>query len=298
MEPMINTLGEFGYLFVSYLTQLSSRLCVVYMIPMLVVTYLVALRRGLGWSEQLRAFRSTWRSRWLGHSALQDYGLIILNGCLKILFFSHLVVLGLDLAVWTAASLTAHMGILDLGVPFIMMMASYTVILTVVDDLSVYLVHRWMHRSPLLWSFHCVHHSATQMTPLTWLRIHPVEGIINTLRSAMVYGTITGAFMFLSGGLISEVTLLGVNIFSLIFFIMGAQLRHSHVPLSYGRRCEQVLISPLQHQIHHSVAVEHQDRNFGAKLAIWDRMFGTLITAHQVELPLRFGVPDSRIDLD
>ena len=74
--------------------------------------------------------------------------------------------------------------------------------------------------------------------------------------------------------------------------MMGANLRHSHVPLSYGRRLEQVLISPLQHQIHHSIAIEHQNRNFGSKFAIWDRMFGTLITAKQVELPLRFGVPD------
>ena len=292
MQAIIHTLGECSYLIMSYLTHISSRLCLVYFVPILVVAYFIAVKQGVSWSEQVDTIKSTWKTRWLGRSALQDYGLILLNVGLKVLFFSHLVVLGLDFAAWTFEVLTQYIGMIDMGIPLIIIMVMYTVVLALLDDLSVYIVHRWMHTSPLLWSFHCVHHSATQMTPLTWLRIHPVEAIINTLRKAVVYGSITGFFMFLSGGMVSEVTLLGVNIFSFIFFMMGASLRHSHVPLSYGRRLEQILISPLQHQIHHSIAVEHQNHNFGSKFAIWDRIFGTLITAKQVKLPLRFGVPD------
>ena len=52
--------------------------------------------------------RSTFRLRWLGLSALQDYGLIILNAVLKVTFFSHLVVLGVDGAVWMAEQLTLY----------------------------------------------------------------------------------------------------------------------------------------------------------------------------------------------
>ena len=292
MQTLVHTISEASYLLMSYLTHISSRLCLVYFIPMLIVTYLIALKRGRGLSEQLHSIKANFKSRWLGRSARQDYALIILNVSLKVIFFSHLVVLGLDFAVWTSDRLTDCAGAVDLGLPLIIIMVAYTTVLTLVDDLSVYLVHRWMHTSPLLWSFHSVHHSATQLTPLTWLRIHPVEGVINTLRRALVYGLITGSFMFLSGGIVSEVTLLGVNIFSLIFFVMGANLRHSHVPFSYGHRLEHIFISPLQHQIHHSVAIEHQNCNFGSKFAIWDRVFGTLTTAKQVKQPLQFGVSD------
>ena len=36
------------------------------------------------------------------------------------------------------------------------------------------------------------------------------------------------------------------------------------------------MISPSQHQVHHSIAEEHYDKNFGAALAIWDWIFGSL----------------------
>jgi sterol desaturase/sphingolipid hydroxylase (fatty acid hydroxylase superfamily) len=184
MQALIQTIGESSYLLMSYLTHISSRLCIVYFIPMLIVTYFIALKQGVGWSAQLQSIKSTFRSRWLGRSALQDYGLIVLNVSLKIIFFSHLVVLGLDFSVWISERLTDYAGVMDLGVPLVVIMVVYTTVFTLVDDVSVYLVHRWMHTSPLLWSFHSVHHSATQLTPLTWLRIHPVEGVINTMRRA------------------------------------------------------------------------------------------------------------------
>ena len=36
------------------------------------------------------------------------------------------------------------------------------------------------------------------------------------------------------------------------------------------------MISPAQHQLHHSIAKEHHDKNFGATLAIWDWIFKSL----------------------
>jgi len=44
---------------------------------------------------------------------------------------------------------------------------------------------------------------------------------------------------------------------------------------------EYIFISPAQHQLHHSVAFEHHDKNFGAALAVWDWLFGSL--HHSVE---------------
>ena len=70
---------------------------------------------------------------------------------------------------------------------------------------------------------------------------------------------------------------LGANVFVFIFNIMGANLRHSHVWWGWGQRIEQWFISPAQHQIHHSDNAIHFDRNLGSALAIWDRLFGTLV---------------------
>ncbi|GAB5435666.1 MAG: hypothetical protein FalmKO_07910 [Falsiruegeria mediterranea] len=52
---------------------------------------------------------------------------------------------------------------------------------------------------------------------------------------------------------------------------------------------EFLLISPAQHQIHHSVARQHHDRNFGAALAVWDWMFGTLHLSEKQELQFDLG---------
>ena len=47
-------------------------------------------------------------------------------------------------------------------------------------------------------------------------------------------------------------------------------------------------LSPAQHQPHHSAHPEHFDANYGAWLAVWDRMAGTLLRAP--EPPERYGV--------
>ena len=57
-----------------------------------------------------------------------------------------------------------------------------------------------------------------------------------------------------------------------------------------------MLISPAQHQLHHSVAVQHHDKNFGATLAVWDWLFGSLhhsVETEDLTLGLGQGEPDT-----
>ena len=68
----------------------------------------------------------------------------------------------------------------------------YSMILFVSDDLSRFVLHRILHRVPLLWRFHQVHHSATEMTPLTFFRIHPVESMLYQTRAILVTGGVAG----------------------------------------------------------------------------------------------------------
>ncbi len=53
---------------------------------------------------------------------------------------------------------------------------------------------------------------------------------------------------------------------------------------------ERWLISPAQHQLHHSDDPRHFGANLGATLAVWDRMAGTLITTTRERPPLTFGL--------
>lgn len=63
------------------------------------------------------------------------------------------------------------------------------------------------------------------------------------------------------------------------------------LPLSYGKKLEKWLLSPAQHQLHHSVEKQHYEKNFGVVLAICDRLGNTLIPYEQGQ-KLRLEVTD------
>jgi sterol desaturase/sphingolipid hydroxylase (fatty acid hydroxylase superfamily) len=56
---------------------------------------------------------------------------------------------------------------------------------------------------------------------------------------------------------------------------------------------EKLFLSPAAHQIHHSVAIEHYDKNFGVCLAIWDHLWKTHFHPHNVTEPICFGLENS-----
>jgi sterol desaturase/sphingolipid hydroxylase (fatty acid hydroxylase superfamily) len=167
-------------------------------------------------------------------------------------------------------------------------MALFTVTVFIVEDFTRFFVHYCYHKIPLLWRFHAIHHSAITMTPLTLYRVHFIEYFINACRSLFVTGAISGLFMYCFVGAIGVYEVLGVSILNMLFNLAGANLRHSHIWIGFGR-FEQVFISPAQHQIHHSSAKAHLDKNFGASLAIWDKWFGSWLPS-QTEQVKRFGL--------
>ena len=136
----------------------------------------------------------------------------------------------------------------------IVVVSAFTIFQFTLDDLSKYVIHRFMHKFPILWSIHKVHHSATTLTPMTVFRTHPLEGIIFSLRSATTQAISISVFIFLFGNNVSLLAILGVNVFVFLFNILGSNLRHSHIGIRYWKWVEYVFISPAQHQLHHSIA--------------------------------------------
>ncbi len=216
---------------------------------------------------------------YISKSAITDYSLYIINLFIMIIF-SPILLSQLTIAtlifelLHTQEALTPidNVLIVSLIIPI-----SFTFSYFVLDDFSKFLVHFFMHRIPFLWSFHKVHHSAEVLTPITVFRTHPFEGIVFVIRNAISQGAIIGIFYFVTNGNLSLVTVLGANLFSFTFHLLGSNLRHSHVSITYWKWLEYFLISPAQHQIHHSIDKNHHDKNFGVTFAFWDLFFGSLV---------------------
>lgn len=264
----------------------NSRLHLLYLFSSLGLAYYVyksSKQEGSFWSYVFR------KDVWMSRSAFVDYGLIFLNSFFKVFLIGPYFVFGFYLSYKLEILLPDLFGYPSQGLSETSTLILYTIVLTIVGDFSTYLVHYIMHYVPFFWEFHKVHHSATTLNPVTQYRIHPVELIINNIKGILVLGLVTGIFRYLSAYPIEEVTLIGANVLSFAFLFFGSNLRHSHIPLKYYNWLEYILISPFQHQIHHSDAEKHFNRNLGSKLAIWDWMFGTLVRSESVD-SVNFGI--------
>lgn len=263
----------FGYLFLSLL---------------IAGLWLVAIKR-TGLRDSLRKLFD--RGVFFSSSAKADYKIFVINRIFT-LFISPLLITQMTIA--TAIFFFLH------GVDWIskgqfaetpkpVVVTLFTLSMFIFDDFTKFLLHRWMHRWPLLWAIHKVHHSAETLTPITVYRVHPLEGVLYGLRSVFVQGSLIPVFLFFFGGTVDLVTVVGVNALVFVFHVTGSNLRHSHIDIHYWPWLERILISPAQHQLHHSTAVEHYDKNFGVALAIWDWLFGSLHLSEKGR-DLRFGL--------
>ena len=210
-------------------------------------------------------------------SSKSDYKLFFLNQIIMF-FISPILVTQLTIATvlfyyfhsisWVSVGMFSNTS-------SIIIISLFTAIHFITDDFTKFFVHRCMHKWQFLWELHKVHHSATTLTPMTVFRTHHLEGIIFSFRGAATQAITISIFIFLFGNKVDLITVLGANIFSFVFNIFGSNLRHSHIDIKYWKWLEYIIISPAQHQVHHSIAKKHYDKNFGVAFAFWDWLFGS-----------------------
>ena len=229
---------------------------------------------------------------YLHKSAIADYQFFLIDRIVFALTLPVALVFVDPVLNATETGLTHLFGAMsnpwDAGVVWVLAVATVSQIL--LNDFLLFYMHYIFHKIPTLWEFHKVHHSAEVMTPLTAYRMHPVEVVFNMNVTALFTGALLGVFGYLTDGGRPGFTVFGINAVQFAFYVVGFNLRHSHVPLGYGGVVSQVLVSPWMHQVHHSREMRHLDKNMGFIFAFWDRMFGTLYVPKRDEPDYELGL--------
>ncbi|MDB5491559.1 MAG: hypothetical protein JWO78_1408 [Micavibrio sp.] len=223
-------------------------------------------------------------------SALQDYAFALVN------VFVYYVVIAQLLISANACAMVMHefFGQLfgPLSKPVLIAPWSkivFTICSILAFDFALFWQHYLMHKIPILWHFHKVHHSAEVLNPITLYRMHPVDLVLSAFLAAIFGGTFYGLFWYLTGSTPQEYLVLGLNVVIFLFYIFGYNLRHSQVWFNYPAWLSHIIVSPAQHQVHHSIAPKHWDKNMGLIFSVWDKLFGTLYVPKTYE-KLSYGI--------
>jgi sterol desaturase/sphingolipid hydroxylase (fatty acid hydroxylase superfamily) len=189
------------------------------------------------------------RVRWLS-----NFGIYVLNTLLLYLL--------LPLSAVALAAILAERGwglFNNLSAPLSVAMATSILAL----DGSHYLKHVVLHKIPLLWRFHRVHHTDLDYDFTTGIRFHPFESIVNaviTMTVIALLGTPTAAVVIFETSLV------------LVTFIVHANIRY---PAALDKVLRTLLVTPDMHRIHHSASPLETDSNYGVIFSWWDRLFDT-----------------------
>lgn len=233
------------------------------------------------------------KSIYLHRSALLDYRYFFVNHFSFLFLLAPLMASAPFVARATTEGLSELMGRSPhWGAGGIATIFVYTAVVALAYDFGIFVGHALLHRMPVLWEFHKVHHSAEVLTPVTVYRVHPVEDLLYGLLTGVLTGLAHGGFTYVAGEEISTASVLHVDAALFTFYLLGYNLRHSHIWLAYPGWLSRILVSPAQHQIHHSTDPRHLDKNMGFMFAVWDWIAGSLYIPKTQET-LRLGLGDA-----
>lgn len=274
-----------------YFIETNGRLYWVYLVSAALIgassiLYRNALDAKFSWQKSLREMFDF--SHWKTVSSLTDFKYYFIESILFAVFFSWFVLNAAAVSVFVYRVLFFFFGAGPKLNPTLAINIIYTLIFLLAYDFGKYIIHRWLHTYPVLWEFHKFHHSAENLNPVTVYRVHPVESILLNSFAGLFSGAVSGVFIFIYPG-VTMCSFLGVN-FGIFLFHLYSNLRHSQVWISFPHWLSLIILSPAQHQIHHSCRVEHSHSNFGVIFSFWD-YFGNSLYIPEKKEDLKFGLP-------
>jgi creatinine amidohydrolase/Fe(II)-dependent formamide hydrolase-like protein/sterol desaturase/sphingolipid hydroxylase (fatty acid hydroxylase superfamily) len=284
MEQLAEIFDEAGQNLVKrviYFLVPNERVFIPYLISSFIIAYIVyrAKNSSQGPGEAVRKFVAYAfpKDVYAHPSAKSDYVYFLINGMLYPFFAAPFIIGGAVIASSVSAALNTSIG--AVAAPLeqsALMIAVATLAVVLAMDFGVFLGHYLQHRIPLLWEFHKVHHTAEVLTPITVYRMHPVDDILTGVLTGGLAGSVLGVFGYFYMDDAGFTTFGGINVVLFLFYVFGYNLRHTHLWVNYPPRLSHVLLSPAQHQIHHSRLKRHHDCNYGLVFGFWDWAFGTL----------------------
>ncbi|MBP0016991.1 MAG: sterol desaturase family protein [Cyanobacteria bacterium SBLK] len=230
---------------------------------------------------------------YVSHSFRLDWQCYLINGLLKVALNLSVASIAMAIALSSRQIFESIFGVSPLRFESnLLLILIHTFFSIAIFDLGTYCAHYCLHKVPLLWEFHRVHHAAEGLTPITGFRDHPIDVAFKKTIKSLFLGIYLGGFNYLTKGQIDTVTVDGTLII-LFLFDFTINFRHSHLWISYGWHLEHIFSSPILHQIHHSQKEIHLDKNLAEVFSFWDYLFGTLYVPTQRE-QLIVGIPGER----
>ncbi len=132
-------------------------------------------------------------------------------------------------------------------------------------DFLIYVQHVALHKVPLLWRLHRLHHADLDYDVTTGVRFHPLEILLSLLyKMALI--------------LVLGIDPVAVIIFEVILNGM-AMFNHANfnLPIGLDKILRLVFVTPDVHRVHHSSIMQETDSNFGFNICLWDRIFRTYV---------------------
>lgn len=177
----------------------------------------------------------------IGYNAISNVGVALFNDFLGLFDLENIVALQVD-------QLPAYVQLL---------------IMFLIADFIQWLVHIQLHKNPVLWEFHKVHHSIKEMSFAAQFRFHFMETII--------YKSVQYIPLAMIGFGIQEFFIVHM------FAVLVGHLNHANLGWDYGI-LGRVFNNPKMHIWHHARELPDSHpygMNFGLTLSIWDYLFGT-----------------------
>jgi len=147
-------------------------------------------------------------------------------------------------------------------------------------DAFSYIAHVLLHKMPLAWRFHRVHHSEGEVDVTTAFRQHPGETVWRVLWQ------------------LPAIVLFGLPLWIVVIYLTvsatNAQLEHANIRLSdrLDRWLRLLFVTPNMHKVHHSRLQPETDSNYSNIFSVWDRLFGTY--TRRIDFgALRYGLDDA-----
>lgn len=187
---------------------------------------------------------------------------IVINAVVSIPAFAVLRLVFIPVVVWIAIQNQT----LQIGLNYLYELPSSVefAIAFLLLDYTNYLWHVLLHRMPLLWRIHLVHHTDLDLDVSTAMRFHFLE----------LFGSVI--FRGLAVLLLGATPAL-VLIYEIVFEA-ATQFHHSNLrlPFRLEKFLNKIFVTPRMHGIHHSVVKDETDSNYSVIFSFWDRLHRTV----------------------